>query len=128
MNISIHGFCKVVSGNKNFVTLIFNICGLKMRFFEISQIFISEKSIFGHFEVIFLNVYIFPRAGVVFSCYYIQIEIFYWKEELSSWSQQKVIFFPQKYRFWPFLTTWVHIQSRLSQRTGKFSKNPWNFC
>ena len=32
----------------------------------------------------------------------------------------------RKSRFWPFLTTWVHIQSRFSQRRGKISKNPWS--
>ena len=36
-----------------------------MRFSESSQISVSEKSIFGQFEVIFLNVEIFPRAGLV---------------------------------------------------------------
>ena len=39
-----------------------------MQFFESSQNSIPEKSIFGHSEVIFLNVWIFPREGVVFSC------------------------------------------------------------
>ena len=35
-----------------------------MRFSASSQSSISEKSIFGHLEVIFLNVYILPMAGV----------------------------------------------------------------
>ena len=36
-----------------------------MKFSESSQNSLSEKSIFGHFEVIFLHVKIFPWAGVV---------------------------------------------------------------
>ena len=56
----------VVFGNVYFVIVIFNICGRKMRFSESSENSLSEKSIFGHFEVIFLNVYYFPRAGWYF--------------------------------------------------------------
>ena len=39
-----------------------------MPFSASSQTSISEKSIFGHFEVIFLEVYNFSKAGVVI-CY-----------------------------------------------------------
>ena len=46
----------LVFGNANFVLVISNLYGQKMRFSESSQISISEKSIFGHSEVIFLNV------------------------------------------------------------------------
>ena len=42
-----------------------------MRISESSQNSISEKSIFGHFEVFFLNVQIFSRAGMAVSCQYI---------------------------------------------------------
>ena len=56
MSTSLHAVLKVVSGNVYFVIVIFNIRGRKMRFSESSQNSISEKSIFGHFEVIFLNV------------------------------------------------------------------------
>ena len=45
-----------VSGNVYFVIVIFNIHGRKMRFSESSQNSLSENSIFGHFEVIFLNI------------------------------------------------------------------------
>ena len=62
-----------------------------MRFSEGSQISISEKSIFDQFEVIFFNIYVFPRARVTCSCQHIQWEVFYRKDELSSWSQKKVI-------------------------------------
>ena len=68
MSTSLHAVFNVVSGNVYFVIVIFNISGRKMQFSESSQNSVSEKSIFGHFEVIFLNVYIFSRAGVVFSC------------------------------------------------------------
>ena len=66
MSTSLNADFNVVSGNVYFVIVLFNIRGRKMRFSESSQIFMSEKSIFGHFEVIFLNVYNFSRAGLVF--------------------------------------------------------------
>ena len=56
MSISLHAVFNVVSGNVYFVILIFIIHGRKMRFSESRQNSISEKSIFGHFEVIFLNI------------------------------------------------------------------------
>ena len=56
MSIPLHALFKVIFGNKNFVLVIFFIHGRKMRFSESSQNFISEKSIFGQFGVIFLNV------------------------------------------------------------------------
>ena len=60
--------CNVVSGKVCFVTVFFNIHGRKTRFSASSQNSISEKPTFGPFEVIFLNVQIFPRVGVVISC------------------------------------------------------------
>ena len=56
MSTSLHAVFNVVSGNIYFVIVIFNIHGQKMRFSESTQNSMSEKSIFGHFEVIFLNV------------------------------------------------------------------------
>ena len=56
MSTLLHAVINVVSGNVYFVMVIFNIHGRKMRFSESSQISMSEKSIFGQFEVIFLNV------------------------------------------------------------------------
>ena len=56
MSTPIHAVCNVVSGNGYFVIVILNIHGRKMRFSESSQNSMSEKSIFGHFEVIFLYV------------------------------------------------------------------------
>ena len=63
MSTSLHAIFNVVSGNNYFVLVIFDIYGRKMRFPESSQNSISEKSIFGHFEVIFLNVRVFSRLG-----------------------------------------------------------------
>ena len=50
----------------------------------------------------------------------------YFNEKMSSLAglKKKLINFPQKYRFWPILTTWVHLQSRFSEHRGKISKNP----
>ena len=56
MSTSLHAVFNVVSGNVYFVIVVFNSRGRKMRFSESSQNSISEKSIFGHFEVIFLNI------------------------------------------------------------------------
>ena len=56
MSTSLHAVLNVVSGNVYFVIVISNICGRKLRFSESSQNSMSEKSIFGHFEVIFLHV------------------------------------------------------------------------
>ena len=56
MSTLLHAVFHVVSGSVCFVIVISNICGRKMRFSESSEISMSEKSIFGHFEVIFLNV------------------------------------------------------------------------
>ena len=56
MTTSLHAVFNVVFGNVYFVIVICNIRGRKMRFSESSQISMSEKSIFGQFEVIFLNV------------------------------------------------------------------------
>ena len=56
MSTSLHVVFHVVFGNAYFVIVVFNIHDRKMRFSESSQNSMSEKSIFGHVEVIFLNV------------------------------------------------------------------------
>ena len=56
MSTSLHVVFNVVFDNVYFVIVIFNSCGRKVRFSESSQNSMTEKSIFGHFEVIFLNV------------------------------------------------------------------------
>ena len=66
MNTSLHVVFNVVFGNMYFVIVFFNIHGQKMRFSESTQNSISEKSIFGHFEVLFFNVWVFSRAGWLF--------------------------------------------------------------
>ena len=56
MRTSLHAVFPLVSGNVYFVIVIFNIHDRKMRFPESRQKSISEKSTFGHFEDIFLNI------------------------------------------------------------------------
>ena len=56
MSTLLHAVSNVVFGNAYFVVVIFSICGRKKRFSESSQNSMSENLIFGHFEVIFLNV------------------------------------------------------------------------
>ena len=53
MSTPLHVIFNVVFGN---VVVLFNIYGRKLRFSDSSQNPISEKSIFGQFEVIFLNL------------------------------------------------------------------------
>ena len=56
MSTSLHEAFNVVFGIVHFVIVVFNINGRKLPFSESSQNSMSEKSIFGHFEVIFVNV------------------------------------------------------------------------
>ena len=56
MSTSLRAVFTVVSGNVYFVIVIFNIHGRKIGFSESSQNSVFEKSIFGQFEVIFLNL------------------------------------------------------------------------
>ena len=68
MRTLLHAIFNVVFGTVYFVIVMLNLHSQKMQFSESSQISITEKSIFCHSEVIFLNVWIFSRAGVKFSC------------------------------------------------------------
>ena len=56
MSTPLHAVFNLISGNVYFDLVVSNICGLKMRFSASSHNSLSEKSIFGHFDVIFLNV------------------------------------------------------------------------
>ena len=82
MSTSLHAVFEVVFGSIYFVIVIFNIHGRQMRFSESSQNSLSEKSIFGQFEVFFLNVKIFARAGWLFPVFTIKEE--YFTENMSS--------------------------------------------
>ena len=94
-----------------------------MRFSESSQNSISVKSIFGHSEVFFSTYELFPGRECNFPVS--ALEEKYFNEKMSPLASLKKKSFnlAQKYRVWPFLTTWVHLQ-RFSQRTVKISKNP----
>ena len=62
MSTSLQAAFNVVFGNVYFVIVNFNIRGQKMRFSESSQNSITEKSIFGPFEVIFFQrKFFFPE-------------------------------------------------------------------
>ena len=56
MSASLHALFNVFFGNVDFVTFISNSRAQKMQFSQSSQKSMSEKLIFGQFEVIFLNV------------------------------------------------------------------------
>ena len=55
MSTSLHAVINLIFGYVYFVMVIFKIHGRKMRFSESSQNSMSEKTIFGRFEVIFLD-------------------------------------------------------------------------
>ena len=56
MSTPLHAVIIAVFGNVYFVIVTFDIQGRKIQFSESSENSMSENSIFGHFEVIFLNV------------------------------------------------------------------------
>ena len=68
-----------------------------MRFSESSQNSMFEKSIFGHFEVVFLILSIFSRAAWLFPVS--TFEAKYFHEKLSSLAgpKKKLFSFPKKY-------------------------------
>ena len=71
------------------------------------------------------STYIFvPGRGWLFRFSTFKENYFTGKMSSLAGLKKKLFNFLQKYRFWSFLTTWVHLQSRFSQRTGKISKNP----
>ena len=55
MSTSLRAVFNVIFGNVYFLIGISNIHGRKMRFSESSLNPMSEKTLFGQFEVIFLN-------------------------------------------------------------------------
>ena len=99
-----------------------------MRFSASSHNSISQKSIFGQIEVIFLNVYFFPGRGCLIPVSTFNEECFDEKKSSLAGLKKKFPNFPEKYRFWPFLTDEVHVRSQFAQRRGKILKNPWNIC
>ena len=75
MSTSVHSVFHLIFVIWYFVLLFLNIYGRKMRFSEGSQNSISEKSIFGNFEIKFFNVQIF-LGGAVFPVSIIKNEYF----------------------------------------------------
>ena len=106
MSTSLRVALKEKFDNVCFVTLIFSLHDGKMRFSVSSQIPIPEKSVFGHLDVFFLNVQIFIRAGVVFSCYHTQRTVVSLEDEFSGLSQNEIIQFPAKV---PILAIFDHL-------------------
>ena len=56
MNTSLHAAVNLVFGKVYFVIVVSNFCGVKMRLFASIQNSKSKKSIFGQFEIIFINI------------------------------------------------------------------------
>ena len=124
MSTSSHAVFDVVIGNVYFVIVISNIYGQKIRFSESSENFVSEKSIFGQFEVISSTYKLEPpRRGGYFLL--VHSKGSFWTKKTSSLSglKKKLFNFPQKYRFWPFLATWVHLFSTCGKYFKKSLEN-----
>ena len=79
MRASVHVFFIVPFGSTYCVIIIFRIHGQKMRFSAGSQISISEKSISGYYEAVFLNAEGFFTAGWLFPVGAYKEQIFRWK-------------------------------------------------
>ena len=125
MSTSLHAIINVMFGNVYFVILIFNICGQKCDFLKVVKIPYPKSRFLVTLRSFFSTYKFFPGRGWIFPVIKSKLEFF--NEKMSSLAGLKKNLFnfpPQKYRFWPFLTTWVHLQSRFSQRIGKISKNP----
>ena len=98
-----------------------------MRLSASSQISISEKSIFGHFEFVFPKVQIFLKSGWIFPASKFKQEFF--NEKMTSLAGlKKVIQFPAEE---PILAICDYlgppsksIFSTYRQKIG----NLWNFC
>ena len=127
MSSLLHVVFLVVSGNVYFVIVISIICGRKYDLLKVvkssspkNQFLVTLRSFFSLYKF-------FPGRTWLFPVSTFQEE--YFNEKMSSLAglKKKLFNFPQKYRFWPFLTTWVHLQSQFCQRTGKISKNPSSF-
>ena len=119
MSPSLHATFNVVFSNVYFVTLIFNIHERKLRFSEGSQSSISEKLIFGHFEVIFRNV---PGRACFFL---LEISKRYFDDNMSSLAREKkVIQFSAKV---PILAIFdyqgLHLKSIFSTYGKNFEKS-----
>ena len=82
MSTRLHAVFNVRFGNVDFITVIFIIHGRKSRFADSSQNSKSAKSIFGHFEVIFLTYKIFPGRRWFFPVSTFKEE--YFGEKMSS--------------------------------------------
>ena len=66
LSTSLHAVFNLIFGTVCFVIVIFSIHGPKMQFSESSQNSMSEKSVFGHFEVIFSTYNFFPGRELFF--------------------------------------------------------------
>ena len=84
---------------------------------------IEFRSFWSHFSQ---RKKIFQGKGWIFPVSTFKKEFFNEKVSSLVCLTKKLFSFPQKYRFWPFLTTCVHLQSQFFQRTGKISKISWS--
>ena len=119
MSKSLPAIFNVVFGNVYFVIALFNNRGQKTRFSACSQISISEKMIFGQFEVIFPNVYIFPWRGWLLPVSAFKEE--YFNEKMSSLAGlKKVLQFSAKV---PILAIFGYLGPPSKSISSKYRQN-----
>ena len=124
MSTSLHAVFNVVFGNVYVVIVIFNIHGRKCDFLKVVKIPYLKIRFLVNLRSFFSTYKFFTGRGWYFPVSTFKQEYFNGKMSSLAGLKKKLFNFLQKYRFWPFLTTWVHIQSQFSQRTGKISENP----
>ena len=120
MSTLVHAVFNVVSGNVFFVIVISNIRVEKCDFLKVVKIPYPKN----RFLVKLRTHKFFAGRERCFPVSTFKEESFHEKMSSLTGLKKKLFNFPQKYQFWPFLTTWVHLQSRFSQRTGKIPRNP----
>ena len=94
----------------------------KCDFLKVVKIPYPKNRFLVNLRSFFSTYIIFPGRGWFFSVSTFKEKYFNEKKSSLAGRKKKLFNFLQKYRFWPFLTASVHIQSRFSQRKGKISE------
>ena len=109
----------------------------KSNFLRVVETPHPKNWFFFHFEVVFRNVWIFPRARVAICCEYTPTRVFQWKDELSGWFEQKFIYFLAKTtdfgHFWlprsTFKINFLNVQENFGKSLVRFlGEVVWNLA
>ena len=125
----LHAVFILISGKVYFVVVISNFPGRKMRFSASSQNSISEKSVLGHFKVIFLNVLFFSTVWWLFPVS--TFKAWYFNERMSSVADLKKSFSISRKstdvgHFWlprsTFKVDFRHVQAKVRKIHSQFPR------